>query len=180
MKTVKLRISEIGKGRPSKPEEIIISLKEYKQLQAQIFDLTAKLNNMTELYVNERELKKQYKAENEKLKKDKDFLEEVETDLSNTIGFMERGIDIWKAEAEQLQAENEKLRKRIFQYEEAEAMVCPEDVGVKEYVEQLRLIIEKALPWINNKNSTCSTECLGQCAACTLKTRIRKALKGGE
>ena len=41
------------------------------------------------------------------------------------------------SELEQLQAELATANKQILEYEQAEAAVCPEDVGIKEYVESL-------------------------------------------
>ena len=41
------------------------------------------------------------------------------------------------SELEQLQAKLATANKQILEYEQAEAAVCPEDVGIKEYVESL-------------------------------------------
>lgn len=37
-----------------------------------------------------------------------------------------------------LEGEKKKLHEKIYEYEETEAMECPEDVGIKEYVNRLR------------------------------------------
>ncbi len=39
--------------------------------------------------------------------------------------------------------ENDKLHDQIFTYEEAEALVCPEDVGFVEFIKSLRTRIEE-------------------------------------
>lgn len=55
-------------------------------------------------------------AENQELKKDKSHLEDIESDLNfgkNTIGFMQTGIDNWKAEADALRQRAEKMGEAI-------------------------------------------------------------------
>ena len=48
-------------------------------------------------------------AENKELKKDNDNLSEIESDLNNTVGFLQTGVDSWKKTAD---AANEKIEKR--------------------------------------------------------------------
>lgn len=45
---------------------------------------------------------------------------------------------------EQLQAKVNKATKQLLEYEQTEAMVCPEDVGVKEYVGLLKAQLDTA------------------------------------
>ncbi len=67
------------------------------------------------------------------------WLEISKCTLSNTfIGTTPTIADVkgMLAEVEQLEAGNKMLKERIYQYEEAEAMCCPEDVGPKEFIGQ--------------------------------------------
>ncbi len=54
--------------------------------------------------------------------------------------------------------------------------VCDKNPLVQQ-IRSLRLLAEEALPWINNKKPLCSSECLGQCLACKLITRMQQSLK---
>ncbi len=49
-----------------------------------------------------------------------------------------RAVQCLRCAAKQLQTELGKAKKQILDYEQTEASVCPEDVGIKEYVPKLQ------------------------------------------
>ena len=55
-----------------------------------------------------------------------------------------RAVQCLRCAAKQLQAELATAKKQILDYEQSEASVCPEDVGIKEYVANLQAEITTA------------------------------------
>ena len=49
----------------------------------------------------------------EELKKDKSHLEDIESDLNNTIGFLQTGVDMWKEKVERLKKALKKYGRHI-------------------------------------------------------------------
>ena len=65
----------------------------------------------------------------------------VPTYCGPSCGMVKVAVERYKPQPsaeERLAAENEALKKKLTEWEEREAAICPEDVGFDEYIEALK------------------------------------------